>query len=243
MLQFIPSESRFAADHGWLHSRFSFSFAEYQDPANTRFGMMRVFNDDIVQPGSGFGMHPHADMEIVTYVIDGKLEHKDSLGNKGVIESGEVQRMTAGSGIYHSEYNPSADTPVRLLQMWVYPKHKDLTPSWEQKRFTREEQRGKLLPVISGGGAEGALHIHQDASFYLTTLQAGETVRHTPDGNRRLLLFVIKGTASAAVADTSLEGGGLTQPLKEGDALRLTNASELAVGTDAAAELLLVDLA
>jgi len=243
MLQYIPSDARFTADHGWLQSRFSFSFAEYQDPANARFGMMRVFNDDIVQPGTGFGMHPHADMEIVTYVIDGKLEHKDSLGNKGVIEAGEVQRMTAGSGIYHSEYNPSSDRPVRLLQMWVYPKHKDLTPSWEQKRFTREEQHGKLLPVISGGEREGALHIHQDATFYLSTLQAGESVRHTPNGNRRLLLFVIKGAATATVSDTSLEGGEATQLLTEGDALRLTNAADLVIGTDAAAELLLVDLA
>ena len=156
----------------WLTTYHHFSFADYQNPDKMNFGPLRVFNDDEIQPGTGFDFHHHRDMEIITYVIDGELEHKDNQGNQGVIYPGEVQRMTAGSGIMHAESNHSKEKPLRLLQMWVFANKKKLAPSWEQKKFTKKDRTNKLVPVVVSENSSdpNALHIHQDAAFYLATL-------------------------------------------------------------------------
>lgn len=232
LIKVIPSESRYLAEHGWLTSRFSFSFAEYYDPANLHFGPLRVFNDDIIQPGTGFDMHPHADMEIVTYVVEGSLEHRDSMGNIGIINAGELQRITAGTGMFHAEYNPSQDAPVHLFQMWFLPQQRGLTPSWEEKSFTKEAQRNRLLPVVSGEKRDDTLFIHQDMTLYLSTLDAGMEITHQQAPGRRIYLFVIKG-------DVSLDE---QHHLRQGDAARITGLDTLAIRTSEGAELLLIDL-
>ncbi|TBL80269.1 pirin family protein [Paenibacillus thalictri] len=232
MIRMIRSNERGAANHDWLQSRFSFSFAEYYDPSNRNFGALRVFNDDTIQPGTGFGMHPHADMEIVTYVIEGTLEHKDSLGNTGLIEAGEVQRMTAGTGIFHSEYNHSQTEPVHLLQLWFLPKHKDLEPSWEQIRFTKEEQRNVLLPVISGTPQGKTLSIHQDITLYMSSLEQGKSVSHQQGDMRGMYVFVIKGALM-------LDG---EHKLEEGDTARITQQKELSIRAESDSEFMLIDL-
>ncbi|MGI6128202.1 MAG: pirin family protein [Planifilum sp.] len=233
MIQIIPSEKRYKADHGWLVTYHSFSFAEYYDPNNIQFGALRVFNDDTVQPGRGFGEHPHADMEIMTYVIDGTLEHRDSLGNRGLLRAGEVQRMTAGTGIFHSEYNASDEKPVHFLQIWFLPDQKGLTPSWEQKAFPPDQKRNRLLPVVSGRPIGEALHIHQDVTVYLSLLEAGRQIHHRQEAGRRMYLFVIDG---AVVVDGE-------HAMKAGDSARITGLSELTVSTDEGAEIMLMDLA
>src|SRR3982750_2250203 len=143
MINVIKSEDRYHADHGWLDTRWHFSFGDYYDPNNVGFSKLRVFNDDVVHAGGGFGMHPHRDMEIITYVLNGELRHEDSVGNKGVVRPGEVQVMSAGKGIFHSEANASDDTPVHLLQLWIEPRHKGNKPRWEQRQFTPDERHGK----------------------------------------------------------------------------------------------------
>ncbi len=233
MIQIIPSERRYTAEHGWLTSKHSFSFAEYYDPGNIRFGALRVFNDDIVQPGRGFGMHPHMDMEIVSYVVDGVLEHHDSMGNTGIVRAGEVQRITAGTGIEHAEYNHSDEEPVHFLQIWFIPERRGLTPSWEQKRFEPSEQLNRLLPVISRNAKDGALHIHQDVAVYLSTLEAGRELMHRQSGNRRMYLFVIKG--ELALNDE--------YSMKEGDTARISGWTELKIHSPAGSHFMLIDLA
>src|SRR5262245_32709312 len=163
-------------DHGWLDTYHTFSFGDYYDPAYMGFRSLRVINDDRVQPGQGFGMHGHRDMEIITYVLGGALEHRDSMGNGSIIRAGELQRMTAGTGIRHSEFNPSDKEWVHLYQIWLLPERKGLEPSYEQKAFSEELRRGTLRLVASPTGDDGSLTIRQDARLYLSTLQAGETV-------------------------------------------------------------------
>jgi quercetin 2,3-dioxygenase len=234
MIQVIPSEARYVAEHGWLTSRFSFSFAEYQDPSNRLFGVLRVFNDDTVQPGEGFGTHPHADMEIVTYVIDGTLEHRDSMGNIGVIRPGEVQTMTTGTGVFHSEYNHSQDEPVHFLQLWFLPNRRGLTPGYQQKQFTKEEQQNHLHPVVAPDGANGSLPINQDVTIFLSRLEAGHDVTHTQPEGRKMYVFVISG-------EILLNDG---QPMRAGDAARITDVHALTLrAQDAGAEFMLIDLA
>jgi redox-sensitive bicupin YhaK (pirin superfamily) len=233
MLQIIPSASRHTTDHGWLLSRFSFSFADYHDPNNLNFGAVRVFNDDVIQPETGFGMHPHRDMEIITYVIEGTLEHKDSMGNVGLIQAGEVQRITAGTGILHSEYNASKEHPVHLLQMWVMPEKRGLEPSYDQKPFTKEQQLNQLFPVVSGKQADHRIHINQDATFYLSTLEPDHQIKHRQEANRRMLLFVISG-------ELILNN---QQSLSEGDSARITELEELNLSTSKGTQFILIDLA
>ncbi len=233
MFQIIRSEERYTARHDWLTSRFSFSFAEYYDPNNRQFGALRVFNDDVIQPGTGFDMHPHADMEIMTYVIAGELEHRDSLGNRGVIRAGEVQRMTAGTGIYHAEYNASDKEPLHLLQIWFLPNQRGLTPSWEQKHFSKEQQRNQWLPVVSGHGAGDALRIHQDVTVYLSRLDADRELSYQQAPGRRMYLFVIDGTIT-------VNGG---EQMGKGDTARITDLTQLSVHAADGAELILMDLA
>ncbi|MBL0386879.1 pirin family protein [Tumebacillus sp. ITR2] len=232
MIQLIRAQERYTASHGWLTSRFSFSFAEYYDPQNVRFGVLRVFNDDTVQAGEGFGRHPHADMEIMTYVIDGALEHQDSMGNIGVLRPGEVQRMTAGTGVYHSEYNHSKTEPVHFLQLWFLPNKQGLTPSWEQAEFTKEQQRNTLLPVVSGRGVEGAMHMNQDVTVFLSNLEKGLTLTHTADdANRLFYVFVIRGILD-------LNG----ELMHEGDAARISDVPTLTLSSPDGAEFMLIDL-
>ena len=170
MFQIIPSEQRNLSDFGWLKARWHFSFGHYHDPSNMHWSVLRVFNDDIIAGGGKFETHPHANMEIVTYVISGALQHQDSVGNKGIIHPGEVQVMSAGTGIEHSEANASATEPLRLLQLWLFPRTKNLKPRWEQKQFSAEQRAGKLLPVVSDGSISDTLKIDQDATIYVSEL-------------------------------------------------------------------------
>src|SRR5687768_2817967 len=190
MIQVIRSDERHHSDAGWLSTYWHFSFSDYHDPANMNWGQLRVFNDDVVQPGQGFGMHPHRDMEIITYVIDGELEHRDHLGNRGVVRPGEVQVMSAGRGIRHAEYNPSQTAPVHLLQLWVLPRRTGAEPRWEQRVFGPEERSGRLLPVVSSGETPNTLTIDQDATIYVSRLGKGQEVAHESTPGRKAYLFV-----------------------------------------------------
>lgn len=216
----------------WLSTRYSFSFDRYYDPANLHFGALRVFNEDVIAPHTGFGLHPHQDMEIVTYVISGELEHRDSMGNVGRLRAGEVQRMSAGTGMMHAETNPG-DEPLHLLQVWFLPSRKGLPPSWEQKSFTQEERSGRLLPVVSSRDLPGAMTIHQDVTYYLGRLAPGLSVRHTPDPDRRLYLFLISG--SLRLGDGTV--------LRAGDTARIKDVPDLIITAEENAELVLFDLA
>jgi redox-sensitive bicupin YhaK (pirin superfamily) len=229
--QIIRSGERHHQNIGWLDTRWHFSFAEYYDPANEHWGALRVFNDDVIQPGQGFGMHPHRDMEIITIVLDGALEHQDSLGNRGVIRPGEVQVMSAGRGIVHSEYNHSREEPLHLLQIWIFPRTKRLTPRWEQRAFSDEEREGRLLPVVSGGEIPGTLTIDQDAAIYLSRLAAGEQVTHESKPGRMGYLFVIEG-------GVELKGAALAA----GDQARLDGVTHIEIRANKNAELIYLDL-
>jgi redox-sensitive bicupin YhaK (pirin superfamily) len=198
MIKIVPAASRFSFDKGWLRGSHSFSFAEYQDENNTEFGPMRVCNDDVIAPGRGFGAHPHSDMEIVSIVLYGELRHEDNRGHVAVTNFGGIQRMSAGSGIIHTEHNASQAEDVSLLQLWFSPHTRGLEPSYEATAFNPESLHGRLLPVVSGEripGTEGEVAtIHQDLTIYLSKLQPGERVEFTQDEGRRVFLFVIEGT-------------------------------------------------
>ena len=216
MIKVIRSADRHFADHGWLQTHWHFSFDSYYDPSNIHWGALRVFNDDVIQPGQGFGRHPHRDMEIVTCVLDGALEHKDSLGNTGVIRPGEVQVMSAGTGIQHSEYNHSKTEPCHLLQLWILPRTKNLAPRWEQRQFSLGEQAGRLLPVVSGGDVSGTLNIDQAAAIYLSALKPGDKVAHPIAAGRKAYAFVMQD-------EVTLNG----QRLAAGDQARIADESHL----------------
>lgn len=188
------SESRGLADHGWLKSRHTFSFAEYYDPERKRFGLLRVLNDDVVEPGMGFGSHPHDNMEIISIPITGALAHKDSEGNEHVINSGDVQIMSAGSGLYHSEYNASKSEPVNFLQIWVFPKEKDITPRYDQRTFNAAERVNSIQTVVSPEKSGKTLWINQDAYFSLSSIEKGKKVNYNINkkGNG-LYIFVTSG--------------------------------------------------
>ncbi|MGH7351842.1 MAG: pirin family protein [Candidatus Methylomirabilales bacterium] len=231
MIKILTGKERHHRDLGWLSTYWHFSFDDYYDPTNMTWGALRVFNDDIIQPGQGFGAHPHRDMEIVTYVLDGELEHQDNQGNRGVIRAGEVQVMSAGAGIVHAEYNHSTEHPVHLLQLWITPRTKGLPPRWEQRRFTVEERMGKLLPVVSGGDVPETLIFDQDALIYVSSLRAGQEVTHKSRPSRKAYLFVITG---------SLTVNGT--PLAAGDQARIADEPELALQATEAAALIFLDL-
>jgi hypothetical protein len=231
MIKVIKAMDRHYRDMGWLQTYWHFSFDDYRDPANMNWGALRVFNDDVIQPGQGFGAHPHRDMEIVTYVLNGALEHQDNQGNRGVIHAGEVQVMSAGTGIVHAEYNHSKEHPVHLLQLWITPRTKGLPPRWGQRRFTVEDRMGRLLPVVSGGNIAQTLTIDQDAVIYVSSLRAGQEVIHKSRPGRKTYLFVITGNLT--VNDTRLAPG---------DQARIADERELALQATATAELILLDL-
>ncbi len=231
MIHKIKASDRFHIESDWLSAYWLFSFDRYYDPENLNFGPLRVFNHDRIQPASGFPTHSHREMEIVTYILEGELTHKDSTGGRGLIRTGEVQRMTAGTGIAHSEMNASLDRQVRLLQMWVHPDADGLTPSYEQKHFTPDERLGKLLPIASGQGRGGAVKIHQDATFYVSTIRPGDRVEHTIAEGRRIFLYVI---------DRELMVNG--EPFETGDQARITDLGRIELQATRNSELILIDL-
>jgi len=232
MITTIPSDRRYFGDFGWLKTRWHFSFGEYYDPANTNWGSLRVFNDDIVEGGGKFDMHPHRDMEIITYMIDGELRHEDSLGNGDVLRPGEVQVMSAGKGILHSEGNNSPTVPLRLLQIWIEPRTRGAKPRWEQKPFKREQRMNQWFPAVSSGNVPGTVAIDQDATIYVSSLQGGKTLTHEPAGtNRHAYLFVINGKVT-------LNG----KALSGGDQARIVSEPVLNVSADQDSELILIDL-
>jgi redox-sensitive bicupin YhaK (pirin superfamily) len=232
MITIRRASDRGHANHGWLNTYHTFSFSSYQDPRHMRFRSLRVMNEDFVAPGEGFGTHPHENMEIVTYVLEGALEHKDSMGNGEVLRPGEFQRMTAGTGITHSEFNPSKTEPVHLYQIWLFPERNGLEPSYEQKRFAEEERRNRLRLVASRDAADASLLIHQDARIYLSTLSAGAEVRHDLARDRHAWLQVLRGRVA-------ING----QELNTSDGAAVSDEQQLAVIAESQAEVMLFDLA
>jgi redox-sensitive bicupin YhaK (pirin superfamily) len=232
MLSIRRANERGQADHGWLYAQHSFSFAEYMDPAHMGFGPLRVINEDRVSAGRGFGMHGHRDMEIVTYVLEGQLAHKDNIGNGATILPGDVQRMSAGTGIMHSEVNPSLHDPVHLLQIWIMPKQNGIKPAYEQKHFEAQDKRGKLRLVASPDGAEGSVTLHADASIYAGLFDGEERAEVVLDPDRKCYVQVARG---------SIEVQG--QALSQGDALKLQGEALLTLAKGQAAEVLVFDLA
>ena len=230
MMTIRKSNERGHANHGWLDTYHSFSFADYYDPIWMGFRSLRVINDDLVMPEMGFGKHPHRDMEIVTYILSGALEHKDSMGNGRVIRAGELQYMSAGSGVQHSEFNPSAEEPVRLLQIWIMPDEKGVKPRYAEKSL-RDAQTGKLHLMTSKTGRDGSIAIHQDADLYLAKLDPGETVSHTLGSDRHAWLHVAEGEVTV---------NGTT--LSTGDAVAVSNESKLALAANKSSQVLLFDL-
>jgi len=231
MINIYPAQSRYSADHGWLQSNFSFSFGDYYDPDNTEFGPLCVFNDDTIAGHRGFGAHPHREMEIVSIVLRGQLKHEDSTGHSAVTGYGGVQRMSAGTGIIHSEVNP-ADEEVELLQIWFKPNHRQLPPSYETSHYNPEQMVNQLLPVVSHESGPGVAHIHQDMTIYLSKLEAGRSLTFTQPEGRRIYVFVIEG-------DLALNGNA---QLQKRDAARITDTTTLELSSGQGAALLLIDL-
>ena len=232
MIRIRRSIERGHANHGWLDTFHTFSFADYYDPAHEQFHALRVMNEDRVSPGMGFGMHGHKDMEIVTIVLEGALEHKDSLGNGEVLRPGELQRMSAGTGIKHSEFNPSDTERVHLYQIWLMPKQNGLTPSYEQKAFSKNEQHNALRLVASPDAQNGSLTIHQDARIYLSRIDAHNTVSHALKKGRAAWLQTLRG---------ALELNG--QLLEAGDGAAIEDETDLQLKAAPDAEIVLFDLA
>lgn len=232
MITVRRSEERGHANHGWLDSYHTFSFASYYDPDNMGFRDLRVINQDRVAAGMGFPTHPHRDMEIISYVLDGALEHKDTLGTTAVIRPGEVQRMTAGTGIAHSEYNHSKSDPAHFMQIWIQPEKKGLQPGYEQKMYTDEEKRGNLRLVASRDGRNGSVTIHQDVDLYATLLEPGEKVVHPIKNGRNVWVQVARGQIKLN-----------NLPLKAGDGAAISDENTVTLEGTKAAEVLLFDLA
>ncbi len=244
MIQVIRNAERYHFENEWLSTYWHFSFDHYYDPANVSFGPLRVFNDDVIRPGGGFPQHGHREMEIVTYIIEGELQHRDDLGNVGVIRSGEIQRMSAGTGVRHSEYNASQEKPVHLVQLWLLPTVKNLKPSWEQQPFSLDDRAGKMLAIAvpaarpaglaagAGKPSNGVVRIHQDATIYTSLLRPGESATHTLGAGRRAYLFLIAGELQMN-----------SESFAAGDQARITDARTLKfVGGSPAADFLLLDL-
>ena len=232
MIKLRKSEERGHFDLGWLDTYHTFSFDQYYDPAHMHFRSLRVINEDRVAPGQGFPTHSHRDMEIITYILSGALEHRDSMGNGSVIRPGDVQRMSAGNGVAHSEFNPSQSEAVHLLQIWILPDARDLPPSYEENSFAEEDRRGRLKLIASDDGRDGSVTIHQDVRLYAALLDAGQLVTQTIDPSRHAWLQVARGTIS--VNETEL---------KQGDGAAVSRESELAIAAHDRAELLFFDLA
>jgi redox-sensitive bicupin YhaK (pirin superfamily) len=225
------SQERGYADHGWLKSFHTFSFADYYDPKHVEFGPLRVINEDRVQAGAGFGTHSHRDMEIISYVLSGELAHKDSMGNGSTIRPGDVQRMSAGSGVRHSEFNPSPTEGTHFLQIWIQPSERNITPSYEEKRFAAEEKRGRLRLIVSPDGASGSLTIHQDAKVYAGLFSGAERAELAVQPGRRIYVHMARG---------ALQANGVA--LEAGDALQITDTAQLKLEAGCDSEVLVFDL-
>jgi redox-sensitive bicupin YhaK (pirin superfamily) len=232
MLTIRKADERGHFDHGWLNTYHTFSFAEYYDPAHLGFRALRVINEDRVQPGRGFPTHAHNDMEILSYVLDGVLEHKDSMGNGSIIRPGDVQRMSAGTGVRHSEYNPSKEAPVHFLQIWILPERHGLAPSYEQKPFAEADARNRLRVIASPDGRDGSVTIHQDVEVYLARLHAGHDVVQPLRAHRHAWVQVARGAVL-------LNG----EPLSASDGAAVTDEAALTIRATQPAEVLLFDLA
>ncbi|MET0440622.1 MAG: pirin family protein [Casimicrobiaceae bacterium] len=231
MIALRPAAERGHANHGWLDSHHSFSFADYYDPAHMGFGPLRVINEDRVAPGKGFGTHGHRDMEIISYVLEGELAHKDSIGTGSTIVPGDVQRMSAGRGVMHSEFNPSRDRPVHFLQIWIEPDVRGVPPSYEQKHFDAAVKRGRLRLIASPDGDDGSVAIHRDARLYAGLFDGAETAEHAIAPGRAAYVHVARGAAT-------ING----QALGTGDALRLVGEPTMTISSGRDAEILLFDL-
>lgn len=231
MLDVIQSETRGSADHGWLRAKHTFSFAEYQNPERVEFGKVRVINEDRIAPGKGFGTHPHKNMEIVTYVIDGAIAHKDSMGNGTVISAGEIQRMTAGTGVQHSEFNHSNDKELHLLQIWIYPEKNGLEPGYEQTRFSRDDKLNRLRLVGSRDGRDGSITIHQDVNLYASVLEPGHAVSLDLQPDRKVFVQVVDG-------NIAVNG----QRLSAGDGAQMQDEQSLQIAAVSEAEFLVFDM-
>ena len=231
MQQIRKSEERGDANHGWLHSKHTFSFGDYHDPEHAGFGPLLVINEDRVAPGQGFGTHGHRDMEIISYVLEGALEHKDSIGTGSVLHYGDVQRMSAGSGVRHSEFNHSSTESVHFLQIWIVPNVTGIAPSYEEKHFAPAAKLGQLRLVASSDGRDGSVLIHQDAALYAAILNAGHQLTHPLADGRAAYVHVIRGRVT--VNGTALSGG---------DALKITREKALTLNQAEAAEVLVFDL-
>jgi redox-sensitive bicupin YhaK (pirin superfamily) len=232
MITIRKSSERGHANHGWLLTYHTFSFADYYDPQEMGWGTLRVINEDRVQPGKGFGTHSHKDMEIITYVLEGQLQHKDSMGNGTIILPGDVQRMSAGTGVQHSEFNPSLTSRVHFLQIWIEPERPGIVPGYEQKSFSPEAKRGRLRLVVSRDGREGSVTVHQDADVYASLLNSGEQVLHRLAAGRIAYLHIVNGAVSC----------NGTQ-LQSGDGAKIESEQELVIAASEDAELLLFDMA
>ncbi len=232
MIEVRPASGRGKTKIDWLDSRHTFSFADYHDPEHMGFGVLRVINDDRVAPARGFGTHPHRDMEIVSYVVSGALQHKDSMGTGSVIRRGDVQRMTAGTGVLHSEFNPSKDEAVRFLQIWIVPMQRGLLPDYEQKTFASEQKRGKLRLVVSPDGRDGSLTVHQDVSMYASELGSGERVGLDLAEGRSAWVQLVSGRALAS---------GVA--LEEGDGAAVRGEKRIEIVAEKDAELIAFELA
>ena len=230
MLNVRKSAERGAVNMGWLDAKHSFSFGNYYDPEHMGFGQLRVINEDRIQPAQGFGMHGHQDMEIVTYIVDGALEHRDSMGNGSVIRRGEVQRMTAGTGVMHSEFNHSADELTHLLQIWIQPERTGLDPGYEEKAFN--DKKNRLALIASHDARDGSLKIHQDVDLLASELDSGVSVTHHFEDGRRGWLQVVRG--SLAVNEVSVEAG---------DGIAIEATRDLSIVAESNAEFLLFDMA
>ncbi len=230
MISFRRKDEIYHKEGGWFAANWHFSFDEYYDPQNMGFGTLRVFNDDRLVPGAVWPMHPHRDIEGLTYVVEGTFKHADSLGNGGVLPAGSVQRMTLGSGAYHSEQNGSQTEPIRFIQMWIMPRERGLPPSVEQKVFTREDRTNVLLPVITPDGSSG-VSVHQDASVYVSRLEEGRSLEHEFKRGFGAYLFLIEGEAE-------LNG----KSLRAGDAALIRDEERLAVRAGQPAELIMVEV-
>ncbi len=231
MIEVRLAAERGAANLGWLDSKHTFSFGEYYDPEYMGFGNLRVINDDRVQPGQGFATHGHNDMEIISYIIDGSLEHKDSMGNGAVMTGGEVQRMTAGTGVTHSESNPSSDEVVHFLQIWILPEREGLEPGYEQKTFSAKDKSNKLQLIVSPTGREGSISIHQEVDLYASVVDPGATLMHQIADGRRAWVQVVSG---------AVDVNG--HPLKEGDGAAISDTGDLQIAAATETELLLFDM-
>lgn len=231
MISVRPASERGHFDHGWLDTAHSFSFADYYDPAQMGYSNLRVINEDRVAPGGGFATHGHKDMEIMTYILSGALEHRDSMGNGSVIRPGDVQRMSAGTGVRHSEYNPSADEPVHLLQIWLLPNRQGVAPGYAQRHFPQEVRRGRLCLLMSPDGRDGSIDSHQDALVYATMLGAGEAVGLDLARGRRAYVQVARG-------DVRVNG----QDLAAGDGARIQDEARVEIAGLGSGEVLIFDL-